>query len=101
MITVAPDRDSSDSTDSRDDDIGSDAVSAGGDWAGRPPHEALEVETVVTEERGRWAVDIVVVFADGVVRKRIDTHHTKARAELSARLIKRAAERELRGPLNG
>ncbi|MBS1696572.1 MAG: hypothetical protein JST91_30690 [Actinobacteria bacterium] len=59
------------------------------------------METVVTEERGRWAVDIVVVFADGVVRKRIDTHHTKARAELSARLIKRAAERELRGPLNG
>lgn len=63
--------------------------------------EALAVETVVSEERGRWVVDIVVVFADGVVRKRIDSHPTKARAELSARLIKRAAERELRGPLNG
>lgn len=63
--------------------------------------EALGVETVVVPERGRWAVEIVVVFADGVVRKRIDTHATKARAELSARLIKRAAERELRGPLNG
>lgn len=63
--------------------------------------EALGVETVVTEERGRWAVDIVVVFADGVVHKRIDTHSTKARAELSARLIKRAAERDIRGPLNG
>lgn len=63
--------------------------------------EALHVETVVVEERGRWAVEIVVVFADGVVRKRIDTHATKARAELSAGLIKRAAERDLRGPLNG
>jgi hypothetical protein len=63
--------------------------------------EALDVETVVVEERGRWAVDIVVVFADGVVRKRIDSHHTKARAELSARLIKRAAERDIRGPING
>lgn len=63
--------------------------------------EALDVQTVVTEERGRWCVDIVVVFADGVVRKRIDTHPTKARAELSAKLIKRAAERELRGPING
>jgi len=63
--------------------------------------DALAVETVVSEERGRWAVDIVVVFADGVVRKRIDTHMTKARAELSARLIKRAAERELPGPLHG
>jgi hypothetical protein len=63
--------------------------------------EALDVETVVVEERGRWAVEVIVVFADGVVRKRIDTHPTKARAELSARLIKRAAERDLRGPLNG
>ena len=63
--------------------------------------EALSVDTVVIEERGRWAVDIVVVFADGIVRKRIDTHPTKARAELAARMIKRAAEREIRGPLNG
>jgi hypothetical protein len=62
---------------------------------------ALDVQTVVVEERGRWAVDIVVVFADGVVRERIDTYSTRARAELSARLIKRAAERDLRGPLNG
>ena len=63
--------------------------------------EALSVDTVVFAERGRWAVDIVVVFADGIVRKRIDTHPTKARAELSARMIKRAAERDIRGPLNG
>ena len=63
--------------------------------------EALSVDTVLVEERGRWAVDIVVVFADGIVRKRIDTHPTKARAELSARMIKRAAERDIRGPLNG
>jgi hypothetical protein len=63
--------------------------------------EALSVDTVVFEERGRWAVDIVVVFADGIVRKRIDTHPTKARAEISARLIKRAAERDIGGPLNG
>jgi len=46
-------------------------------------------------------VEIVVVFADGVVRKRIDTHNTKARAELSANLIRRAAERDIRGPING
>ena len=63
--------------------------------------EALDVQTVVVEERGRWAVEIVVVFADGVVRKRIDTHNTKARAELSANLIRRAAERDIRGPVRG
>ena len=63
--------------------------------------EALDVQTVVVEERGRWAVEIIVVFADGVVRKRINTHHTKARAELSANLIRRAAERDIRGPLHG
>ncbi|GFG54749.1 hypothetical protein CQY20_28475 [Mycolicibacterium agri] len=63
--------------------------------------EALAVDTYIVEDRGRWAVDIVVVFADGVVRKRIDTHPTKRHAEISAGLIKRAAERDLRGPLNG
>lgn len=63
--------------------------------------EALDVQTVVVPERGRWAVEIVVVFADGVVRRRIDTFPTEARAQLSAGLIKRAAERDIRGPLNG
>jgi hypothetical protein len=59
------------------------------------------VETVVYPERGRWVVEIVVMFKDGLVRHRIDTFPTKNRAELSADLIKRAAERDLRGPLNG
>ncbi|MFE7201929.1 hypothetical protein ACFU8R_16825 [Pseudonocardia alni] len=63
--------------------------------------DAESVETVVTPERGRWVVELIVVFADGVVRHRIDTHATKARAEISAKLIKSAAERDLRGPLNG
>jgi hypothetical protein len=64
--------------------------------------EALDVQTVVVEDRGRrWAVEIIVVFADGVVRKRISTHPTKARAELSADLIKRTAERDIGGPVNG
>ncbi len=67
--------------------------------AGRPhsADEALDVQTVVVEEHGRWAVDIVVVFADGVVRKRINTHHTKARADIAADLIRRAAERDIGG----
>lgn len=59
--------------------------------------EAFDVQTVVVEEQGRWAVDIIVVFADGVVRKRIDTHATKARAELAADLIRRAAQRDIGG----
>ena len=48
--------------------------------------KALDVQTVIVEEDGRWAVDIVVVFADGVVRKRIHTHATKARADIAADL---------------
>jgi hypothetical protein len=64
--------------------------------------QALDVHTVVVPERGRWAVEIVVVFADGVVRKRINTHATKARADLAADLIRRAAERDIGGgPPNG
>lgn len=63
--------------------------------------EAESVETVITPERGRWLVEIVVVFPDGVVRHRIDTFPTRERAELSARLMKRAAERDLEGPRRG
>ncbi|MCB1287100.1 MAG: hypothetical protein KDB47_05270 [Mycobacterium sp.] len=63
--------------------------------------DALDVQTVVVGERGQWAVDIVVVFGDGVVRKRINVHRSRARAELAADLIKRAAERDLRGRLPG
>lgn len=71
--------------------------------AARPevPADAASVETVVTPERGRWLVELVVVFGDGVVRHRIATFPTRERAELSARLMKRAAERDLRGPLHG
>ncbi len=64
--------------------------------------EALDVQTVVVEESGRWAVDIIVVFADGVVRKRINTHSTRARADIAADLIRRAANRDIGGiPPNG
>ena len=63
--------------------------------------DARGVETVVVHERGHWAVDIVVVFDDGIVRKRINTHRTRGRAELAASLIKRAAERDLKGPRFG
>ena len=63
--------------------------------------DALDVQTVVVAERGQWAVDIVVVFADGVVRKRINIHRSRARAQLAADLIKRAAERDIRGRLPG
>jgi hypothetical protein len=38
-----------------------------------------------------------VVFDDGVVRKRIATHPTKARAEIAADLIRRAANRDIGG----
>ena len=62
---------------------------------------ALDVATVVVEESGRWVVEIVVVFADGVVRKRINSHATRARAELAADLIRRAAERDIGGPVHG
>lgn len=78
---------------------------------GRPAERAEEprtvveraerVETEVIEDRGQWAVDIIVFFPDSIVRRRINVYRTRARAEISARLIKRGAEREIEGPLNG
>ena len=62
---------------------------------------ALGVETEIVPERGQWAVDIIVFFADGVVRRRIATYRTKKLAKVSASSIKRAAERDIPGPLYG
>ncbi len=75
------------------------------EWRTREPsgqHEAFAVETMVVPERGHWAVDIVVVFDDEVVRRRIDTYRTERLARISADLIRRTALRELPGgPING
>jgi hypothetical protein len=62
---------------------------------------ALGVETEIVPERGQWAVDIIVFFEDGVVRRRIATYRTEALAKISASSIKRAAERDIPGPLYG
>ncbi len=50
--------------------------------------------TEVVEESGRFVVMLDVVFADGVVRHRLGDYHTRARAELSAKLYRATAERE-------
>jgi len=65
-------------------------------------HEAFDVDTVVVPDRGQWAVEIVVVFEDEVVRKRIQTYRTERLALISADLIKRTARRDLPGgPIHG
>jgi hypothetical protein len=72
-----------------------------------PPHprtsddRAIGVETVVVPERGQWAVDIIVIFPDCVVRHRITTYRSEAVARLSANYIRRGAERDIGGPING
>jgi hypothetical protein len=65
------------------------------------PEHASGVETVVAPERGQWAVDIVVFFADGVVRHRIGIYRTEALARISASCIRRGAERDVGGPVHG
>ncbi|HEY5019241.1 MAG TPA: hypothetical protein VII59_20925 [Streptosporangiaceae bacterium] len=62
---------------------------------------ALGVETEIVPERGQWAVDVIVFFSDGVVRRRIATYRTEALAKISASSIKRAGERDIPGPLYG
>jgi hypothetical protein len=60
---------------------------------------ALGVETEIVRERGQWAVDIIVFFANGLIRRRIATYRTEALAKISANCIRRAAERDIPGPL--
>jgi hypothetical protein len=68
---------------------------------GQPPGRALGVETVVVPERGQWAVDIVVIFPDAVMRRRIATYRTETLARISANCIRRGADRDISGPLHG
>lgn len=62
---------------------------------------AYAVETVVVEEHRQWHVEIVVVFDDEVVRRRVGTYFTERRAQIAADLIKRTAERDISGPIHG
>lgn len=64
-------------------------------------HQAYTVETVVVPERGQWAVDIIVLFDDEVIRKRISTYRSERLARISADLVRRTAEREITGPPSG
>ena len=50
----------------------------------------------IVEEAGRWVLYLDVVFADGAVRHRVQTYHTRAQAEVAARYVHAAAERDLR-----
>ena len=63
--------------------------------------QAHAVETTVVAEHGQWHVDIVVVFDDELVRRRVGTYFTERRARIAADLIKRTAERDISGPLHG
>ncbi|HTY71652.1 MAG TPA: hypothetical protein VMI11_04410 [Actinomycetes bacterium] len=69
--------------------------------AGEVVMGAIGVEVEVVPERGQWAVDIIVIFDDGVVRRRIQTYRTERLARISAGYIKRGAERDISGPING
>lgn len=52
------------------------------------------VSTEVVEHRGRFVVVLHVLFTEGVVEHRLGEYHTRARAELAARIAKSTAERE-------
>lgn len=54
------------------------------------------VSTDVIEESGRFTVVLDVVFPDGAVRHRLQSYHTRQRAELAARIMRATAERDPR-----
>lgn len=54
---------------------------------------AIEALTSVTCEKGRWWVDMAVIFPDAVVSHRISDYHTQERATIAADIIRRTANR--------
>jgi hypothetical protein len=71
------------------------------DGARHGPEHASGVETFVVESHGEWHVEILVLFDDEMVRRRVGTYRTEKLATIAADLIKRAAERDISGPLHG
>jgi hypothetical protein len=65
------------------------------------PEEALSVDTYVVASKGQWQVDIVVIFANEIVRRTVGTYRSERLASVAASWIKRAAARDIKGPLNG
>jgi hypothetical protein len=61
-----------------------------------PPVSSPFVATSVLEEHGRFVVVLDVVFPDGAVHHRLQTYHTRARAELAAKIVRATAERHSR-----
>jgi hypothetical protein len=68
---------------------------------GRSGDEAIAVETFVSQDAGRWKVEIVVIFPDEAVRRTVNHYRTQRHAEIAASWIKRAAQRDIEGPLHG
>lgn len=62
---------------------------------------ALAIETYVTERNGRWVVEVAVIFTEEAVRKTINDYPTRRQADVAAGWIKRAAQRDIEGPVNG
>lgn len=62
---------------------------------------ALAVETYVTEKAGRWVVEIAVMFEEGAVHRTVNDYKTRRHAEIAAQWIKRGANRDIEGPVNG
>lgn len=54
------------------------------------------VSTEVVEEHGRFVVVLTVVFDDGAVQHRLQSYHTRTKAELAARIVRATAERDHR-----
>jgi len=68
----------------------------------RFPHQALSARTYVGTEAGRWVVYLEVTMIpdhdDYIVTRRIADYPTRAAAEVAARWIGRAADRDLPRP---
>ena len=58
----------------------------------REPEPFVSAEVI--EERGRFVVQMSVVFGDGAVTHRLQSYHTRARAEMAARIFRATAERD-------
>ncbi len=64
---------------------------------GRPRFDPdTVVAASVVEERGRWLVILDFVSPEGAVRHTVGNYHTRGKAEVAARLMQAAAEREAR-----
>ena len=62
---------------------------------------AIRAYARIERDAGMWVVYLDVLFTDGIAKRRIAAYPSREKAEMAAKWMERAADRDLEGPPGG